>query len=84
MDNKTILEKIDCLISISQRWLTIKEACLYAKMSKNTLMKCVRCDEIKATKRGGKWIVDRQSIDAYYEEIEFESLSIDLARRIGL
>jgi excisionase family DNA binding protein len=72
------------LISISQRWLTIREACLYSKMSKNTLMECIEAGQIKASKKRGKWIVDRLSIDAYYEDIEVEALYKDVARRSGL
>jgi excisionase family DNA binding protein len=79
-----IINRIDRLLAISQRWLTVKEACLYSKMSKNTLMECIMSNEIKACKKRGKWIIDRLSIDIYYADFEIETLSKDIARRAGL
>lgn len=75
---ETIIKELVKLVSISQRWLTMREACLYAKMSKNTLMGCIADGNIKASKQRGKWIVDRSSIDAYYEDGETEALVNDL------
>jgi len=81
---ETIIERIDKLLSISQRWLTVREACLYSKMCRNTLMHFIDSGEIKASKKQGKWIVDRLSIDAFYEDRETEILLKDIAGRIGL
>lgn len=50
------------------RWLKISEACKYARMSKNTLMEYIKSGDIYATKKGGNWIVDRKSIDDFYDE----------------
>ena len=48
------------------RWLTVKEACEYAKIKRDTLMKWVNEGYIYGNKRSGKWIIDRDSIDSYY------------------
>lgn len=50
----------------SQRWLTLREACRYARVSKNTLRKLIEEGHITAKRLEGKWIVDRFSIDAFY------------------
>ena len=67
------------------RWLKIPQACSYAKMSKNTLMECIFCGDIKATKRKkGGWVVDRYSIDEYNGHNDEENLYNDIAGRITL
>jgi len=49
------------------RWLTMKEAKLYAKVrSVNTIKKWISEGYIYAHKRTGSWIIDRQSIDDWY------------------
>lgn len=63
------------------RWLSMKEACSYAKMSKNILKARIMEGSIKATKKGGKWIVDRRSIDSYYDDSDIDLLVQDLQRR---
>lgn len=78
------IKSIDRLMNISQRWLTVQEACRYAKMSRTTLMECVNSGDIKGSRRRGKWIVDRLSIDTYYQDTEFENRYRDVARRAGL
>ena len=50
----------------SQRWLTLREACRYARVSKNTLRRLIEEGHIVAKRLEGKWIVDRFSIDAFY------------------
>jgi len=75
-----VIKEMRTLISLSQRWLSMREACLYSKMSKNTLMECINENEIKAVKRRGKWIVDRQSIDSYYADDEAEVRVKDLLK----
>ena len=52
---------------INPRWLSVREACRYMSMSENTLMRYVPCD-IYGTKKGGKWFIDRFSIDAFMEQ----------------
>jgi len=50
---------------ILPRWLSITEACTYAGMSDKTLIRYVKDGAIYATRKGGKWYVDRQSIDSF-------------------
>lgn len=67
------------------RWLKIPEACLYARMSKNTLMECINNNEINAKKRKkGGWVVDRLSIDRYNSCNDEDVLFNDIAKRAGL
>lgn len=82
MMEQLLYERIDRLLDISQRWLTVTEACLYAKMSKNTLMGTIDSGHVFASKRGGKWIVDRKSIDQYYLCGDDGKLYADVAKRI--
>ena len=56
------------------RWLTIKEACEYARIKRDTLMKWLDEGYIYGSKRSGKWIVDRKSIDNYYNEERLQIL----------
>ena len=48
------------------RWLTLREACQYARVSRNTLLKLIDEGHIAAKRLEGKWIVDRLSIDRFY------------------
>jgi hypothetical protein len=49
------------------RWLTIKEAMAYAKVkSKTTMFKWINDGHIYAHKRSGEWIIDRESIDDWF------------------
>lgn len=84
MMDQSLVDRIDRLLNISQRWLTISEACQYSKMSKNTLKAVIDSGGIFASKRGGKWIVDRTSIDKYYFYDEDATLFRDVAKRVGL
>lgn len=71
-------------LNIIGRWLSMPKACKYSEMSKNTLMKCIKNGDIKASKRRGKWIVDRRSIDKYYEADIETALFNDIAQRVKL
>ena len=53
--------------NIHPRWLSLSKACSYASMSENTLLGRIKTGDIYATKKGGKWYVDRESIDAFFE-----------------
>ena len=52
---------------INPRWLSVKQACRYASMSRPTLMTYVVDGNIYGSLKGGKWYVDRYSIDAFFE-----------------
>ncbi|MBI5055526.1 MAG: helix-turn-helix domain-containing protein [Nitrospirae bacterium] len=48
------------------RWMDVKAACAYTSMSKNTLMEYIKKDGcIYAKRLGGKWYIDRESIDSF-------------------
>ncbi len=51
-----------------KRWLSVTLACKYACMSPKTIMKYIRQGEIYGTLKGGKWYIDRESIDAFFLE----------------
>jgi len=51
---------------LKPRWLTIKEACDYTKIKRDTLMRFIEEGDIYAVKKRGKWVIDRESIDAFY------------------
>ena len=79
-----VLERINKLLDISQRWLKIEEACKYAKLSRPVIMELITDGEIRARHRPkGGWIVDRLSIDEYNLGHE-EALYQDIAKRCGL
>ena len=80
-DLTSYIKELRNLVSLSQRWLSMSEACIYSKMSKNTLMLCINDGEIQAVKRRGKWIVDRLSIDSYYTDFETETRVKDLLNK---
>lgn len=56
----------EALAGAYPRWLTFKEACEYARLSKNTLRKLIEEGHIAAKRLEGKWIVDRFSIDHFF------------------
>ncbi|MCI4625029.1 MAG: helix-turn-helix domain-containing protein [Candidatus Magnetoovum sp. WYHC-5] len=62
--NKAI--DIDLQALQTMKWLTLQEACVYARVSENTLSGLVKDGHIYGRLVGGKWIIDRQSIDDYY------------------
>lgn len=51
------------------RWMKISEAAQYARKSKNTLRKLIKNGDIYAFQEGEdcNWVVDRKSIDEFYE-----------------
>ena len=69
------------LTDIHPRWLSIREACRYASMSENTLMRYVP-SEIYGTKKGGKWYVDRESIDRFMDK-DRQDVTLEVARLKG-
>ena len=57
------------------KWLTMEEAMAYAKVkSKNTIKQWIRQGRIHGFRRSGKgnWIIDRESIDDWYNSEEME------------
>ncbi len=51
--------------AITPRWLDLRVAGIYCSMHRQTLMRHVHAGEIYATRIGGKWFVDRDSIDSF-------------------
>jgi hypothetical protein len=62
---KAILFCLEKRSDFSPRWLSITQASKYAAMSDKTLMHYILSGDVYATKKGGKWIVDRESIDLF-------------------
>lgn len=60
-------------MDINPRWLSLKSATQYASMSKPTLMEHVREGAIYGTLKGGKWYIDRESIDKFFLQDGFEA-----------
>lgn len=54
----------------SMKWLSLQEACIYARKSRNTILKLISQNDIYGTKPegSGDYIVDRESIDGYYNQ----------------
>jgi hypothetical protein len=48
------------------RWLDLKGAARYMSMSKKTIMRLVDQGQIVGCLKGGKWYLDRRSIDAFF------------------
>lgn len=67
LDNRLLSTHIHALGSM--RWLTMFEACLYSRKSVTTLKKWVEEGKIYGgpPEDGGDWILDRISIDDFYE-----------------
>jgi hypothetical protein len=69
-DIKHIKDQLDAIANLVPvgRWLTMDEAMRYAKVkSRNTMMKWINGGHVYAHKRTGEWIIDRQSIDKWFE-----------------
>ena len=62
--------------SADPRWLTIDEAMVYAKTSKKMLRSWIDEGHIYGFKRTGRYVVDRESIDRWYnsERIDFRRM----------
>jgi excisionase family DNA binding protein len=63
---KDLLQTAIDKTSVTPRWLSIKQACNYASMSRNTLMAYIESGEIYGTLKGGKYFVDRDSMNAFF------------------
>jgi excisionase family DNA binding protein len=52
------------------KWLSMQEACLYSRKSRKTLLKLIEEMKIYGTRPdgSGEYVIDRESIDAYYNE----------------
>ena len=49
------------------RWLDLRGAVRYMSMSRKTIMRLIGDGQIIASLKGGKWYLDRHSIDAFFE-----------------
>ena len=49
-------------------WLTFKEACLYSRLGHHTIRQLLHQGKIRGRHVGKKWVVSRESIDAFLEE----------------
>lgn len=49
-------------------WLTLKEACVYARVGHHTIRQLLNNGDLTGRRIGRKWIVSRQSIDDYLSE----------------
>ncbi|MBI5193256.1 MAG: helix-turn-helix domain-containing protein [Nitrospirae bacterium] len=70
------------------KWLSLEHACIYMTgLSENTVLKHIREGDIYGIRKGGKWVIDRESIDEYYnteraaERILFERIKAKRGRR---
>lgn len=50
----------------TMKWIGLKDACFYARKSITTMKKFILENKIYGTKKGGEWIIDRESIDRFY------------------
>lgn len=80
LDNKSLSLILPFLGTM--KWLSLAEACLYARKSRNTLLKLISQNDIYGTKPDGSgdYIIDRESIDGYYNR-EREKLQAALIKR---
>ena len=62
---KVVAEEIKAH-AIWNKWMTLDEACGYAKVSRNTLRRWIDKGLIYGTKTTGDWRIDRESIDDYF------------------
>lgn len=57
--------------SLPKRWLSLTDAAKYANVGKRKIREMISNGKIKATvlpdKKNDAWIIDRYSIDTYYE-----------------
>jgi len=61
---------------IITRWLTLSEACRYASMSSRKMKRHIKEGEIYGSKKG-KWFIDRDSIDAFFLDENFQNLMVE-------
>ena len=50
----------------TMKWIGLNDACFYSRRSITTIKKLISENKIYGAKKGGEWVVDRESIDAYY------------------
>jgi excisionase family DNA binding protein len=50
---------------IAPRWLDLYAASRYCSLHRQTLVRHINAGEVYARRIGGKWLVDRQSIDSW-------------------
>lgn len=62
-------------IGVQKRWISLSQAAKYVSLSGKTIMKYVRVGAIYGTCKGGKWLIDRESIDRWLEEDKVRILS---------
>ena len=70
------MRPINAKDDINPRWLSLKQACTYASMSENTLLSRIHKGDVYGTKKVGKWYVDRESIDLFFEAEKIEVKTI--------
>ncbi|MCE5333297.1 MAG: helix-turn-helix domain-containing protein [Desulfobacteraceae bacterium] len=59
------------------KWLTMREACLYARLSRNTMKKYINAGYFSGeVADSGQWRVDRESIDAYFGQTRQKALAL--------
>ena len=52
----------------SKVWLTFKEACDHSTLGHHTIRQLLKQGKIRGRHVGKKWVVSRESIDAFLEE----------------
>lgn len=62
--------------SSGRRWVSLTEATKYVALSGKTLMKHVKTGNIYGTLKGGKWLIDLTSVDAWLEEDKVRLLNM--------
>jgi hypothetical protein len=80
---KAILFCLEKRSDFSPRWLSITRACIYAGIGEKTLMHYILSGDVYATKKGGKWIVDRESIDLFMLADDMQ-IKVALAKARGM
>jgi Na+/H+ antiporter NhaA len=58
--------------SVYSKWLTVSEAMRYAEVkSRKTILAWINEGYIYAFRRTGSWVIDRESIDSWYNKDRF-------------
>lgn len=52
------------------RWMKVSEAAAYSRVSRDTIYRWIKEGYIHANKRTGEWIIDRESIDDWYSQLD--------------
>lgn len=59
------------------KWLSMPEACEYARLSRNTVKKYIEDGHFTGDKLpGGQWRIDRESIDDYLGQTAKKALAL--------